>query len=290
MRSAVAALVVSIAPRAFADPKTECINAADQGQSARDDGRYHAARDAFATCSRAVCPKPVAASCTKWSRELDDAMPTVVLSAKDASGQDVTQVRVTEGGAILATNLDGKPVEMDPGAHKLHFEHEGAEPIDENVVIKAGEKLRAISVAFKPVVETVAPKPEEKKSSGGGARVATTVVLGVLGVGGLATGIAMGVSSQGDASTAQTIRSGIPSNACVGAGGSTTACQNLASAVDAQNRDATISVAMYVAGGVFAAAAVVAWFAWPKPKSDASEKPALSIVVGPAFAGVRGSF
>ena len=286
-------IVGSFSSAAFADAKTECISAADQGQSARDDGRYRTARDSFTTCARSVCPKPVAASCTKWSREIDEAMPTVVLSAKDASGGDVSQARVTFDGKELTTTLDGKPVEVDPGAHKLHFEREGSDPIDQNVVIKAGEKLRAINVTFHATqTETVVVQPKvESKGIGNGAKIATTVVLGVLAVGGFVTGVSFGVASQGDAGNAQTIRNTMPSNACAGAASSSVPCQNLSSAVDAQNRDAAISVAMYIASGVLAAGAVVAWIVWPKPaKSDAAEKPAFSFLVGPAFAGVRGTF
>ena len=300
MRGAVIAFafVTSFAATAAAagDPKTECINAADQAQSARDDGKYRAAREAFATCARAVCPKPVAATCTKWSRELDDAMPTIVLSAKDASGSDVSAVRVTFDGAQLATVLDGKPVDVDPGSHKLRFEHEGSDPIDQTVVIRAGEKLRAVSVTFHAGASaqtTTEPKPETPKPSGGGntAKTATTVVLSVLAVGGLVSGVALGVASQGDADSAQALRVTMPANACT-INGATTPCQNLSSAVDAQNRDAAISVAMYVTAGVFAAGAVIAWLAWPKSHAaeEHADHPTFSLLVGPAFAGLRGTF
>ncbi len=293
-RTALAAFLIGItqATSAWADPKKECIDAADQGQSARDDGKYRAARAAFVTCARDVCPRPVAASCTKWAREVEEAMPTIVLSARDASGNDVSSVRVTEGSATLATVLDGKPLEVDPGTHTLHFERQGSEPVDQSVVIKAGEKLRAITVTLHPTeasTKVAETKPEEPKSSGGnGAKTATTVVLGVIAVGGFASAIAMGFASQGDADSAQTIRSTMPANACA-TNPTTTPCQNLSSAVDAQNRDAAISVAMWVTAGVFAAGAAIAWLAWPKPHTEL-DHPALSVVVGPAFAGLRGTF
>jgi len=281
-----------VATPALADPKAECLSAVDQGQQARDDGRYRAARDAFATCSRAVCPKPVAASCTKWSREIADALPTVVLAAKDGSGGDLTDVRVTFDGAPLTTSLDGKPVEVDPGSHKLRFEREGSEPAEQTVVIKAGEKLRAITVvlrASEPVAVVTKPVEEEHPKSGGGGagRAVATVALGVLGAGGIAAGIVFGFASQGDASTASNIRGAMPTNACVGAGATTPACQSLANAVSAENRDGTLSVVMYVAGGVLAAAAVVTWLVWPKPKEA---PPPIGLDVGPTFLGIHGSF
>src|ERR1700690_617433 len=252
------------------DPKVECIASADQAQQARDDGKYRAARDAFVSCSRSVCPKMVAASCTKWLRETQDAIPTVVLSAKDANGADVSDARVTYDGAPLVSTLDGKPVEVDPGSHKLHFEHDGFDPLAQTIVVKAGEKLRSINVTFHAAdaVKTEThrePVAEEKKTGGGStARVVTTVAFGVLGAGALVGGITFGVSSPKDASTASALRDAMAQNACVGAAGTSSNCQALSNAVDAQNRDALLSVVMYVTAGVFTAVAIVAWLAWPK--------------------------
>ncbi len=285
----VVGMVVIGRPAIAGDPKAECIASADQAQQARDDGRYRAAREAFASCSRSVCPKMVSASCTKWAREIEDGMPTVVLSAKDASGTDITDAHVTFDGAQLAASLDGRPVAVDPGSHKLRFERDGSEPAEQTVVIKAGEKLRSISVVLKAaVVEVVHHDEHERveKKSGDSGRAVVTVAFGVLAAGGLAGGVALAFASQGDSDSAAKIRMTMPANACVG---STSApCQSLSSAVDAENRDGAISVAMYVVGGVFAAAAVITWIVWPKPAK--SEGVTARLLVGPAFGGIGGTF
>jgi hypothetical protein len=296
MRGLVVAAVLSMPALAFAgDPKTECIGAADQAQQARDDGKYRAARDGFVSCSRAVCPKMVSASCTKWAREIEDGMPTVVLAAKDAAGGDLSDVRVTFDGAPLATVLDGKPVDVDPGAHKFRFSRDGSEPVEQTVVVKAGEKLRSISVVLRastvtPVVTpdvTTKDVPLHESGHGDGAHVATTIVLGVLAAGSLASGVALGMSSQSDADTAATLRSQMASNACIGAGGTSPACQNLSNTVDAQNRDAALSITTYVLSGVFTAVAIVTWFAWPKHKT---ESPSARVFLGPGSFVIGGTF
>lgn len=287
------AVVLAASSLAYAgDPKIECISAADQAQQARDDGKWRAARDGFVSCSRAACPKMVAASCTKWAREIEEGMPTVVLAAKDASGADLTDVRVTIDGAPLATVLDGKPVDVDPGAHKLRFSREGSEPAEQSVVVKAGEKLRSVSVVLHPSAiahtEPVAPVVEtHSQGHGDGAHIATTIVLGVIGAGALAGGIALGLSSQTDADTAAGLRAQMPPNACFGAGGSSASCQSLSNAVDAQNRDAAIAVTMYVVSGVFAAAAIVTFIAWPKHKTESSSA---RVFIGPGSIGIGGTF
>ncbi|HEY6463012.1 MAG TPA: hypothetical protein VIY73_22740, partial [Polyangiaceae bacterium] len=145
-RSSLFALALAVASASFgpaargADPKAECIAAADHGQSQRDEGHYLRARESFAVCLRDVCPKIVVQSCTRWMRELEDAMPTVTLAAKDAAGQDLTAAHVTVDGAPLTEVLDGKPVAVDPGPHVLRFEKAGSEPAEEHIVLGAGEK------------------------------------------------------------------------------------------------------------------------------------------------------
>ncbi len=288
---ALVAVGILAAQVARADTKTECIAAADQAQQARDDGKYRAARDGFQSCSRSVCPKPVVASCTKWARDIAEGMPSVVLGAKDASGSDLTDVRVSFDDTPLTSTLDGKPLDVDPGAHKLRFEREGSTPVEQNVVIKAGEKLRTISVVLRataPISTAVPEHPSTDTKNGSAAKTVTTAVLGVLAAGGLSGGLAMAFASQGDASSAATIRSMMPTNACVGTGGTTMSCQSLSNAVDSENRDGAVSIVMYVTGGVLAAAALVTWFAWPKPKSEGGITARL--IVGPAFGGIGGTF
>ncbi|HEX4517017.1 MAG TPA: hypothetical protein VH054_25895 [Polyangiaceae bacterium] len=294
MRGWVIAIVLATSSLASAgDPKTECIAAADQAQQARDDGKWRAARDGFVSCSRAECPKMVAASCTKWAREIDDGMPTVVLAAKDASGADLTDVRVTFDGALLATALDGKPIDVDPGAHKFRFSRDGSSPVEQSLVVKAGEKLRSVSVVMRASAvvahtEPVVPvEPPRDHGPGDGAHIATTVVLGVLGVGALVGGVTLALSSQSDADTAASLRAQMPSNACIGAGATGASCQSLSSAVDAQNRDAAIAITMYVASGVFAAAAILAFVAWPKHKTESASA---HLIVGPGAFGIGGTF
>jgi hypothetical protein len=140
---------LTLAPAArAADPKQECVSAADEGQTARDDGKYRKARELFITCSRSICPSVVLKSCAQWLREVDQDAPTVVLGAKDDGGNDLSTVKVTFDGQPIADQLDGKPIQVDLGEHTLRFEHEGAPPVEQHIVFRAGEKNRAVVVTF----------------------------------------------------------------------------------------------------------------------------------------------
>jgi hypothetical protein len=272
LASGVACAVVSPATGARgADTKTECLMAADQGQSLRDDGKYGKAHDAFTTCSRDVCPKVVARSCTQWLRALDDAMPTIVLGAKDAAGNDVPSAHVTLDGADLTDVLDGKPVAVDPGEHVVRFTRSGSAPGEVHVVLRAAEKNRAVTVTLAAAApsEQTSPEPSSQREPGGPSLVSprnvTVVALGVLGIAGLAVGGYFLSQSGSESSTASGLRSGIPSDQCTLTPSSST-CQQLKSAVDSQHGDTTTGVALLVGGGVLVAGAVVAWLVWPKPE------------------------
>jgi hypothetical protein len=144
---------------ADADDKQQCLRTAEQGQQLRDDGKYRRAREAFAACSRSVCPAMVQSDCVKWLRDLEAQSPSVVIMAKDDKGNDLTAVTVTVDGAPLTNTLDGRPVLVDPGQHKFHFEAQGFPPVDDQVVIYAGEKSRAISAQFHSPAPVPTPTP-----------------------------------------------------------------------------------------------------------------------------------
>jgi hypothetical protein len=290
------AVSASAPPARGGDPKAECLAAADQGQSLRDDGKYRRAHDAFVTCSNDACPKVVARSCAQWLRQLDDASPTVVLGAKDGAGADLTTAHVTIDGEPLTEALDGKPQPIDPGEHTLRFTRPGSNPAETHVVVRAGEKNRPVVVTLRAAAQTpaVAPEPttsaEPQQPSIFTTRNVTVAMLGVLGAAAVGGGAYFLSQSGSQSSTASGLRSGLPSDACT-LNPSSPTCVQLKNAVDTQHSDTTIGVAMLVGGGVLLVGAAVAWFAWPAP---GDEKTGLRVVpgLGPGRAslGVAGSF
>jgi hypothetical protein len=158
---AIAAIAAStiVAPRAAAaDDKAQCLTASDQGQSLRDDGKYHKAREAFAACAREACPTIVRRDCMKWLADLEQSWPSVVVGAKDDKGADLVDVKVEVDGALLVSRLDGNPAPVDPGEHVFRFETAGYPPVEQRVVVRAGEKSRLIAAQFAP--STPAPPGE----------------------------------------------------------------------------------------------------------------------------------
>ena len=165
--------------------KTRCIAASEQGQQQRDSGKYSAARDAFTRCARDACPALVRRDCTRWLSDVTQLWPSVVFGAKDPSGNDLTAVSVLADGTPMASTLDGKPVQVDPGDHLFRFEAKGFPAIERHVLVRAGEKSRLVIAQFGDAPAPATPPPG---AGGAPARAAAggPVPSGVWVFGGLA--------------------------------------------------------------------------------------------------------
>ena len=135
-------------PPARADSTDACIQASDEGQVLRDQGKLLEARARFLTCARESCPRLVRTDCVAWLADAESRTPTVVLSAQDPTGQDVADVKVTLDGAPLADKLEARAVPVDPGPHRFHFERAGSPPVEETVILREGEQRRAVAARF----------------------------------------------------------------------------------------------------------------------------------------------
>ncbi|GMV15700.1 MAG: hypothetical protein HS104_20995 [Polyangiaceae bacterium] len=180
----VALTALGIASTARAEPTTDstklaCAVAYEQGQRLRKDGRLLAARAQLLACSDAACPSVLQGDCTRWLTELDLTIPTVLLSARDASGAELSDVRVELDGKLLTTSLDGKPVQVDPGVRNFRFFARG-KTLDREVTLEPGDQGRAVSVSFGAIAKADAAR------SAGGVPTATWVLagVGVIGVAG----------------------------------------------------------------------------------------------------------
>lgn len=273
------------------DAKQACIAAVEQGQTQRDDGKYRQARASFLACAQDACPRVIQQSCTKWLRELDDSAPTIVLDAKDEQGNDLPDVTVTFDGSPFATQLDGKPVEVDAGEHVIRFDHEGRTPVEQKLLLRAGEKARLIRVTLRPVGAGDASGAVEATLS---ARhvVAASAAVGALAAAGV--GVYFILQSNSDKSTAEGLRNGAlsGSSTCTNPGASLVAsCQKLSNTVHSQHDEMNVATGLFIGAGVLAAGAVATWFLWPRAHADEPQTSgAIVPIPGGASLSVSGSF
>ena len=150
-------------PQASPPSKQACTQAYGEGQHLRADGKLLLARQAFVVCAQQSCPQAARSDCAQWLVEVGRAIPSIAVHAVDAAGADVTDVRVSVDGTKLADALTGQPLDINPGAHTLRFEHPGSAPVERPLVAVAGQKLRSIEVNFTAAPAAVAP-PESPRA------------------------------------------------------------------------------------------------------------------------------
>lgn len=196
--ASIAMLVALASPAGAAGPEPRtCIAAAEEGQLARYRGKLRAARESFVRCARPECPDPIHSDCLRWLAEVDTSLPSVVLSAEWsdapalAAEHDVLGLEVTVDGEPVAAS-NGRAVSIDPGEHVVVFRSAGATPTTMKVVIRQGEKNRALRASLahvsppaKRVDESTAPALPTSRPV-----PLASWILGGVGVAAVADGIA----------------------------------------------------------------------------------------------------
>jgi len=201
----IAALaLVAFASTAYADlSKEACVDAHSRGQDAREQGKISLARKLFLTCAQNGCPAAVQADCARFADDLTNLQPTVVFVARDGNGNDLPETTVYVDGALIATTIDGRPHDIDPGNHIVKFSSGGKDEVV-TVVIGSGEKGRTVQARFgsppaapsataavspvmqkqparPPAARTIHPKGSMAIALGGGAVAIAGVAIALYG-------------------------------------------------------------------------------------------------------------
>ncbi len=137
---------------------TSCIAAAERAQPLRASGHLLEARASLITCAADSCPTTVRADCVTWLTDVSNEIPTVVVQARNAAGEDIADVTVIADGAPAKTSLDGLPISLDPGSHRLRFQSPGRTPLEQTVILHQGER-RVLSVTLVRPEDSVARAP-----------------------------------------------------------------------------------------------------------------------------------
>jgi hypothetical protein len=187
--------VVQLVPapvRADGGPtKQECVAANESAQDLRRAGQLREARTQLALCVSERCPGPVREDCAQRLSEIDTAMPSLVLVARDRSGNDMSAVVVTMDGLPFVDSLDGSAIQVDPGEHHFVFEGYGLPAIEKVVLVREGDRGRHVNVVL-------GPPPAEPVDSGdslfaGATRRTVAFAVGGAGTVALVLGGALGL-------------------------------------------------------------------------------------------------
>jgi hypothetical protein len=165
--------------------KATCLQAYEGSQENRKAQALRAAHQQLLVCASDACPPIVRTDCIHWLAEVEAALPSVVLEAKGPGGP-LFDVTVRLDGAPLVHQLDGRPIEIDPGLHTLSFERAGSPTQEQKVIVREGEKNRLVSADWTPAPAPVpqgplGPSPQVPMERP--VPVSVYVVLGVAALG-----------------------------------------------------------------------------------------------------------
>ncbi len=284
----VGASAADKAEKGASGEKAACAEAYGKAQGLRGDHKLIATREQLRICARATCPHFIAKDCTAWLVDVEARIPSIVPMGKDASGSDVRDVTVSMDGTVIATQLDGQSIDVDPGWHTFAFESLAGTKVEQSLVVAEGEKAQHVSVtmgASKPVPIATTRAATEASLAGGsepdalGHRGSTwtgrntlAVVLGGAGLAGIVVGTIYGLQTL---SLAKTFN-----NECNGQ-----SCPDpVQSKADHTNAvtDGTIATAAFIAGAALVAAGVVLFETAPKPTTEGFTPSSTRVQVAPA--------
>jgi hypothetical protein len=272
-----------------ADPTTaDCLSANEKSTTERNQHHLRAARSELLICAAMSCPTDVRTECARRVDEVNAAIPTIAFEAKDASGNDMSAVKVTLDGQPLTERLEGTAISIDPGEHVFTFEASGLPVLEKKFVIVEGVKERRERITFgnspapdapaPPVGATSSsPMPEADSSAGSSGSMQKT--LGWVMAGGGVVGLGLGLVFELKRSSKLDDRDKIcPSGVGCPAGSQ--------SRIDGLTDDArsagTIGTISLIAGGLLVAGGLTLVFT--APSGDA--KVAAAPVVAPGFQGI----
>lgn len=263
------------------DDTKVCLASFTKAQKSRREGRLIEARSALILCSQPACPAEIVSKCTPWLREVKAAVPSIIVVARDANDNDILDARISIDGEEVPTSLRGRPIEIDPGTHRLLVQPPGHADIDLHVVVVQSEKNRVIvaKVAAPPAPPPlIAPPPRPEPEV---APAETSALSGIspwawvgfgIGAAGLAAGTVTGVIA---IDRADDLEATCPGTLC---------STSYEADFDEGARFAHASTAMFIVGGAGIALGIAAliWL------GDSADDPQLS--VGPDHISLGGRF
>ncbi len=255
--AAVAGMVLGAAPARAADNTVQCIAASEKGLELRKAEKLLDARRALSTCATTECPDEIKTVCEARIAEINSVLPSVLLDVKDGAGVDRSDVKLSIDGAVVATQLGGRSIPLDPGKHAFSFEVPGQPRVDKTIVLEEGDRERRMSIVSGAPPESGPFWTTRKK---------VALVVGGVGVVGLGLGSVFGLSASSKWSSAK--------SDCGSGCASSSPAQSEKS--DAQSA-ATVATVAFGVGAAAVAGALVLWLL-PSHRSEASGAASIHVV------------
>jgi hypothetical protein len=130
-----------------------CQAAYQTAQQKEEAGQLVEAHRLYLSCSDTNCGTSVWHACVEANTQLRAILPSIVPVALDAKGAPRADVEVKMDGQVIASQLTGLAIAVDPGEHEFSFSTGSGVFASTKVAIVEGERNRILSVAS-PAAET----------------------------------------------------------------------------------------------------------------------------------------
>jgi hypothetical protein len=151
---------LAVASLARADDKAACNEAFDQAQMRRDEGKLLESRRLLRVCSRPTCTSTQQTLCSEMLGDVEARLPSLIPSARDGTGAELVDVSVLLDGVPVATTINGRAIDVDPGLHTVVFERTDGTRLETKALAAERGKGKVVSVTFgQPTLPVGAPPP-----------------------------------------------------------------------------------------------------------------------------------
>jgi len=218
------------------------------------------ARDKLRICAQPVCAEWMRDDCAKSLVALQERIPTVVVTAADASGHDVNDAQVLVDGVVFSARIDPGQHEVRPGLRKFTCVYADGSRVDvprtfaerQHLSVRCELPLQKAIVA--PVgTPSSTPLPSPPTDAAPGSSPLRWIGVGAIGAGvvGLTIGTIFGIKASANKSDAKCDANGACDPGPLG---------------DARSA-ATVSTIGFVSGGILAVGGILMTVLAPKVQS-----------------------
>jgi len=137
----------SARPRPGADARA-CQVAYEGGQQKEQMGRLVEASQLFAQCAEESCGATMWQNCIVRGTRISTALPSVVPLVVDENGAPRTDVQVRMDGQVIASQISGRAIPIDPGTHEFSFSTSAGVFASQKLTIGKGERNHALAVSY----------------------------------------------------------------------------------------------------------------------------------------------
>jgi len=240
-----------------------------------------AKREALA-CAQQNCPQEVSKHCSQWLDELTGALPSIIVTAKTGAGEDVVRAVLSIDAKQVAEVLDGRPISLDPGPHRIAVAI-GKRVATQDIVVIQGQQNRVIQLVVQlgPATPPSGPEPTgpvTTQPDEGGISPLVWIGFGVAGAATIVGAITGGISL----SKAAELDDACPDGACP---------PEQHDEIDRGQTLAHVSTASFIVAGLGIGVGIAGLFIGGSTESENSATNTTVLpIIGPGYVGLQGSF